>query len=261
MCFQAWTSSEQARSKTYRPLRQLPTVTARDLLDRALRRSDLFCVCSGTNIFIITQPWGRLVHLQLGSARIGQTSVQCLWPQDCFNGWVSSRLLLSERYMYTVSCLKLVSEQVLAGSLQFCNCWGQSRLCRIDSHSDGTRNGRRRFRLEIRNTCTFLMKQTSNTCLGFAAVVLALCAATNAVSQPEWIEQLQHQATGAIYSAQNGANTSLLIQGYYIDPFLQDEALAIPAAVLVAQSESTHPWSSLHVSEHDPELQQLSLTS
>ncbi len=33
---------------------------------------------------------------------------------------------------------------------------------------------------------------------------------------------------------------TLLIQGYYIDPFLQDEALAVPAAVLAAQSE-THP--------------------
>ncbi len=83
------------------------------------------------------------------------------------------------------------------------------------------------------------MQQISNAGLGFAAVVLALCAAANAVAQPVWIEQLQHQTAGALYSAQDGANTSLLIQGYYIDPFLQDEALAVPAAVLVAQSETT----------------------
>ena len=100
----------------------------------------------------------------------------------------------------------------------------------------------------LRPDC-LMLQQTSNAGLGFAAVIFALCAAANAVAQPGWIEQLQHQATGALYSAHDGANTSLLIQGYYVDPFLQDEALAVPAAVLVAQSETTPPWPSLHFND------------
>ena len=92
-----------------------------------------------------------------------------------------------------------------------------------------------------------MLQQTSNAGLGFAAVIFVLCAAANAVAQPGWIEQLQHQATGALYSAYNGASTSLLIQSYYIDPFLQDEALAVPAAVLVAQSE-TNPLGPAYLS-------------
>jgi len=66
-----------------------------------------------------------------------------------------------------------------------------------------------------------------------------LLCAFKAVTSQTWIEELDQQVSGALYVLQNGANTSQLVQGHTVDPFVQDEE-AVPAAVLVAQGEHLH---------------------
>ena len=117
----------------------------KSFLDRYFNEAiRLLCVSSGTN--------DTALRRQVGSVRLGKQvcSAYALSSVSMAGSAVGS----STQKRRAISCLKkccLVSE--LRCSLEFCNCWGQSRPCRTGSHTKGTRNGRRHFRLEIRNTC------------------------------------------------------------------------------------------------------------
>ena len=64
-----------------------------------------------------------------------------------------------------------------------------------------------------------------------------VCCACRAVrGQQTWAQVLSGQVLGPLYVLQDGANTSQLVAGHTVDPFVQDEE-SVPAAVLVAESE------------------------
>lgn len=61
-------------------------------------------------------------------------------------------------------------------------------------------------------------------------------AVSAALCQQTWTQVLRGQVLGPLYVLQDGANTSQLIAGHTVDPFVQDVE-SVPAAVLVAEGE------------------------
>lgn len=66
-------------------------------------------------------------------------------------------------------------------------------------------------------------------------ILQAACGAF--AQQTSWVIDLRDQVVGALYTSQNGDNTSRLVYGHAVDPFDQEEGI-VPAAVLVAQGTS-----------------------
>ena len=68
--------------------------------------------------------------------------------------------------------------------------------------------------------------------------VMYVCCATSAMRcQQTWAQVLSGQVLGPLYVLQDRANTSQLVAGHTVDPFVQDEE-SVPAAVLVAEGEA-----------------------
>ena len=65
------------------------------------------------------------------------------------------------------------------------------------------------------------------------AALYVSCAVHAVLCQQTWTQVLSGQVLGPLYVLQDGANTSQLVAGHSLDPFVQDEE-AVPAAVLVA---------------------------
>ena len=114
----------------------------------------------------------------------------------------------SERCLDTRSIL--VSEHVAHLETSSAVAWINRERVGHARHSAGVVNGRR-WGTAI--PTVNMLNQTLEARHGCASEVVALCAASNAVCQQACIEQLQHQAAGAVCSG-----SSLLNQGYYIDP-------------------------------------------
>ncbi len=68
------------------------------------------------------------------------------------------------------------------------------------------------------------------------AVLYVSCAVSAVRCQQTWAQVLSGQVLGPLYVLQDGANTSQLVAGHTVDPFVQDEE-SVPAAVLVAEGE------------------------
>ncbi len=68
------------------------------------------------------------------------------------------------------------------------------------------------------------------------AVMYVCCAFSAVRCQQTWAQVLSGQVLGPLYVLQDGANTSQLVAGHTVDPFVQDEE-SVPAAVLVAEGE------------------------
>ena len=68
------------------------------------------------------------------------------------------------------------------------------------------------------------------------AVMYVSCAVSAVRCQQTWAQLLSGQVLGPLYLLQDGANTSQLVAGHTVDPFVQDEE-SVPAAVLVAEGK------------------------
>ena len=68
------------------------------------------------------------------------------------------------------------------------------------------------------------------------AALYVSCAVRAALCQQTWTQVLSGQVLGPLYILQDGANTSQLVAGHSVDPFVQDLE-SVPAAVLVAKGE------------------------
>ncbi|DBB04863.1 TPA: hypothetical protein ACH3X3_010150 [Trebouxia sp. C0006] len=81
------------------------------------------------------------------------------------------------------------------------------------------------------------------------AALYVSCAVHAVLCQQTWTQVLSGQVLGPLYVLQDGANTSQLVAGHSLDPFVQDEE-AVPAAVLVAEGgalggdvlHAAEPW-------------------
>lgn len=80
-------------------------------------------------------------------------------------------------------------------------------------------------------------------------IVITLCflLVEPTSSQPDWVEKLNQEIYGTLYSARSGVNTSELIPSYTVSP-LPDATAEPPLAVLVARGAATlGRKKSLHV--------------
>ena len=68
------------------------------------------------------------------------------------------------------------------------------------------------------------------------AALYVSCAVHAVLCQQTWTQVLSGQVLGPLYILQDGANTSQLVAGHSVDPFVQDLE-SVPAAVLVAEGE------------------------
>ena len=68
------------------------------------------------------------------------------------------------------------------------------------------------------------------------AAVYISCAVSAVHCQQTWAQVLSGQFLGPLYVLQGGANTSQLVTGHAVDPFVQ-HLESVPAAVLVAEGE------------------------
>ena len=78
-----------------------------------------------------------------------------------------------------------------------------------------------------------ILQQLSITVL---AALCVSCAVSAVRCQQTWTQVLSGQVFGPLYVLQDGANTSQLVAGHSVDPFVQDLE-SVPAAVLVAEGE------------------------
>ena len=71
----------------------------------------------------------------------------------------------------------------------------------------------------------------------FSSIQLCVsCAVSAVLCQQTWTQVLNGQVLGPLYVLQDDANTSQLVAGHTVDPFVQDEE-SVPAAVLVVEGE------------------------